>query len=88
MTQLIPINTGLGVVSVAKTLKTWSPVYVAMVMPLGWWVCVPGLRAAAKVRTTRRLNITEITRNLQRHEDKEEQSGDPWAVFALVSYNS
>ncbi|XP_063694689.1 mitochondrial potassium channel ATP-binding subunit-like [Bolinopsis microptera] len=52
--------------------------------PVGYYFCVPSLRAAAKVKTTQRLNSTVLTRNLNRYEDVGEFQGDSFSILRYL----
>ena len=70
-----------GQIIPGRPLKRCSPMFVVLALPVAYW-SVPTLRAAAKVRTTRRLDSSEITRTLHRFEEVQ----DPGRAMSLLRY--
>ena len=82
--DLISGGAPVQIARVANSLRECSPTFVALVFPVGYYLCVPSVRAAAKVRTTQRLNSTELTRNLNRYHDLTEHQGDSFSILRWV----
>jgi len=66
-----------------KKLQECSPTFLALLLPLGYFT-LPSIHALAKVRTTKRLNTTELTRTLNRFEDGEGE-GDGSLLLRFVT---
>ena len=57
--------------------------FVLLALPVSYW-SVPSVRAVCKVRTTRRLDSSEMTRTLNRYEEQEDE-GDAISLLRYIS---